>query len=69
MTPGKESGPTTAAEMDTICWYALQDKVWVQGPGHEHGEVYVVKADDDSLAKQQGSTCCVRPDSTSAGIS
>ncbi|WP_416958167.1 ArsI/CadI family heavy metal resistance metalloenzyme [Streptomyces sp. Agncl-13] len=53
-----EAGLTTAEENDTSCCYALQDKVWVHGPGQEPWEVYVVKADADSLAKQQGSTCC-----------
>ncbi|MFF3336198.1 ArsI/CadI family heavy metal resistance metalloenzyme [Streptomyces sp. NPDC002888] len=53
-----EAGLATDVENDTTCCYALQDKVWVQGPGQEPWEVYVVKADADSLAKQQGSTCC-----------
>ncbi|WP_327696362.1 ArsI/CadI family heavy metal resistance metalloenzyme [Streptomyces sp. NBC_00459] len=53
-----ESGLTTDVENDTTCCYALQDKVWVHGPGREPWEVYVVKADADSLAKQRGSTCC-----------
>lgn len=30
-----ESGLTTLAENDTGCCYALQDKVWVRGPGDE----------------------------------
>jgi hypothetical protein len=30
---------------DTTCCYALQDKVWVHGPGAEPWEVYTVKAD------------------------
>jgi catechol 2,3-dioxygenase-like lactoylglutathione lyase family enzyme len=53
-----EAGLTTDVENDTTCCYALQDKVWVHGPGQEPWEVYVVKADADSLTKQQGSTCC-----------
>ncbi|GHG01677.1 glyoxalase [Streptomyces albogriseolus] len=53
-----EVGLITDVENDTTCCYALQDKVWVHGPGEEPWEVYVVKADADSLAKQQGSTCC-----------
>ncbi|PSM39887.1 glyoxalase/bleomycin resistance/dioxygenase family protein [Streptomyces dioscori] len=51
-------GLITDEENDTTCCYALQDKVWVHGPGQEPWEVYVVKADADSLAKQQGSSCC-----------
>ncbi len=38
-------GLTTAEENDTTCCYALQDKVWVHGPGNEPWEVYTVKAD------------------------
>ncbi|MEU9279699.1 ArsI/CadI family heavy metal resistance metalloenzyme [Streptomyces sp. NPDC048341] len=53
-----EAGLATDVENDTTCCYALQDKVWVHGPGQEPWEVYVVKADADSLSKQQGSTCC-----------
>ncbi|MET8135673.1 ArsI/CadI family heavy metal resistance metalloenzyme [Streptomyces sp. NPDC005251] len=56
-----EAGMATLEENDTTCCYALQDKVWVHGPGQEPWEVYVVKADADSLAKQQGSTCCTGP--------
>jgi catechol 2,3-dioxygenase-like lactoylglutathione lyase family enzyme len=53
-----EAGLATEEENDTTCCYALQDKVWVHGPGKEPWEVYVVKADAGSLAKQEGSTCC-----------
>ncbi|MFE5374098.1 ArsI/CadI family heavy metal resistance metalloenzyme [Streptomyces mirabilis] len=53
-----KAGLAIDVENDTTCCYALQDKVWVHGPGQEPWEVYVVKADVDSLAKQQGSTCC-----------
>ncbi|WP_328361659.1 VOC family protein [Streptomyces sp. NBC_00445] len=59
-----EAGLATDVENDTTCCYALQDKVWVHGPGQEPWEVYVVKADADSLAKQQGSTCCTGPADT-----
>ncbi|MFE5730182.1 ArsI/CadI family heavy metal resistance metalloenzyme [Streptomyces sp. NPDC056528] len=54
-----EAGLPATEENDTTCCYALQDKVWVHGPGREPWEVYVVKADADTLTKQQGSTCCV----------
>jgi len=56
-----EAGLITDVENDTTCCYALQDKVWVHGPGQEPWEVYVVKADAGSLAKQRGSTCCTSP--------
>ncbi|WP_030020078.1 ArsI/CadI family heavy metal resistance metalloenzyme, partial [Streptomyces monomycini] len=41
----KGAGLATFEENDTTCCYALQDKVWVTGPGKEPWEVYVVKAD------------------------
>ncbi|AQS68512.1 ArsI/CadI family heavy metal resistance metalloenzyme [Streptomyces pactum] len=47
-----EAGLATAEENDTACCYALQDKVWVRGPGQEPWEVYVVKTDADTLTKQ-----------------
>jgi hypothetical protein len=31
----RESGLVTLTENDTECCYALQDKVWVRGPGNE----------------------------------
>lgn len=40
-----ELGLFTQVEDDTTCCYALQDKVWVHGPGNEPWEVYTVKAD------------------------
>ncbi|MCX4613103.1 MULTISPECIES: ArsI/CadI family heavy metal resistance metalloenzyme [Streptomyces] len=56
-----EAGLATTEENDTTCCYALQDKVWVHGPGQEFWEVYVVKADADTLTKQQNSACCATP--------
>ncbi|MFJ8081915.1 ArsI/CadI family heavy metal resistance metalloenzyme [Streptomyces sp. NPDC096205] len=56
-----EAGLTTTEENDTTCCYALQDKVWVHAPGREPWEVYVVKADAESMAKQRGSACCGTP--------
>jgi hypothetical protein len=40
-----ELGLFTRVEDDTTCCYARQDKVWVQGPGHEPWEVYTVTGD------------------------
>jgi catechol 2,3-dioxygenase-like lactoylglutathione lyase family enzyme len=51
-------GLATAVETDTSCCYAVQDKVWVHGPGAEPWEVYVVKADADTLTKADDSACC-----------
>jgi catechol 2,3-dioxygenase-like lactoylglutathione lyase family enzyme len=61
-------GLPTAAESDTVCCYARQDKVWVSGPGGEPWEVYTVKADADTLAKAEGSACCAPGAGTAAGV-
>ncbi|MFF8406061.1 ArsI/CadI family heavy metal resistance metalloenzyme [Streptomyces sp. NPDC015684] len=65
----KGAGLATFEENDTTCCYALQDKVWVHGPGKEPWEVYVVKADADSMEKAGatpdtccGTTACCTPD-------
>ncbi|TDC04537.1 glyoxalase/bleomycin resistance/dioxygenase family protein [Streptomyces sp. 8K308] len=52
----QNAGLATFAEQDTSCCYALQDKVWVTGPGDERWEVYVVKADVDADATPRA--CC-----------
>ena len=39
------AGLTTRVEDGTTCCYALQDKVWVTGPGGEPWEIYTVLAD------------------------
>ena len=51
-------GLPTATEEDAACCYAVQDKVWVTGPGDEPWEVYVVKGDADTLDKATDSVCC-----------
>ena len=58
-----EAGLATRVEDNTTCCYALQDKVWVHGPGQEPWEVYVVKADADTLGRSQdglpaAAECC-----------
>jgi len=60
----KDAGLATFAENDTSCCYAVQDKVWVHGPGQEPWEVYVVKADADTLGRSAdpdttGDGCCI----------
>ncbi|MFF0855858.1 ArsI/CadI family heavy metal resistance metalloenzyme [Streptomyces sp. NPDC003280] len=59
----EEAGLAAFEENDTSCCYALQDKVWVHGPGKEPWEVYVVKADADTLGRSAapgtpGAGCC-----------
>jgi catechol 2,3-dioxygenase-like lactoylglutathione lyase family enzyme len=51
-------GLATATEQDTACCYAVQDKVWVTGPGAEPWEVYVVKGDSGILGEDTTSVCC-----------
>ena len=53
-----DAGLATVEENDSACCYALQDKVWVTGPGKEPWEVYVVKADADTLVKADASPGC-----------
>ncbi|MFC9497353.1 ArsI/CadI family heavy metal resistance metalloenzyme [Streptomyces sp. NPDC056982] len=56
-----DAGLATHVENDTTCCYALQDKVWVHGPGHEPWEVYVVKADAEAMTEQNADACCTDP--------
>lgn len=67
-----ELGLFTAVENDTTCCYAVQDKVWVHGPGAEPWEVYTVKADAvdatsiHPAGQPEGGDCaCGTPTSTS----
>ena len=62
-------GLATATEEQTACCYAVQDKVWVEGPGGEPWEIYTVLADTEKPAGQLRSTapgeaacCATRPD-------
>ncbi|MGH8970806.1 MAG: ArsI/CadI family heavy metal resistance metalloenzyme [Actinomycetes bacterium] len=49
-----DAGMPTKVEDGTTCCYALQDKVWVTGPGGEQWEVYTVLA--DAGAELEGKT-------------
>ncbi|QNN54204.1 ArsI/CadI family heavy metal resistance metalloenzyme [Nocardioides mesophilus] len=63
-----EAGLITRTEASTTCCYAVQDKVWVTGPGEEPWEVYTVLQDAqpelEGLTAQELSgvggdgTCC-----------
>jgi catechol 2,3-dioxygenase-like lactoylglutathione lyase family enzyme len=72
-----EELPTTVEEQVSCC-FALQDKVWVDGPGGEPWEIYTVLSDAEMPAGElrtagpSGAACCAaRPDLavTSAGSS
>jgi catechol 2,3-dioxygenase-like lactoylglutathione lyase family enzyme len=51
-----DKGLDTSVQNDNTCCYAVQDKVWVHGPGTEPWEVYVVKADSATFSAT--TTCC-----------
>jgi hypothetical protein len=59
----------TVTEEQVNCCFAVQDKVWVDGPGGEPWEIYTVLADADMPAGElrtadpSGAACCAsRPD-------
>jgi catechol 2,3-dioxygenase-like lactoylglutathione lyase family enzyme len=47
-----DAGLVTALEEATSCCYAVQDKVWVDGPGGEPWEIYTVLSDTEMPAGQ-----------------
>ena len=64
----------TATEEQVNCCFALQDKVWVDGPGGEPWEIYTVLADAEMPAGElrsadpSGAACCAtRPDLAATG--
>jgi catechol 2,3-dioxygenase-like lactoylglutathione lyase family enzyme len=66
------AGLATFEENDTSCCYAVQDKVWVTGPGREPWEVYVVKGDADTFGESaapaaDGEACCGTTDCCTPG--
>ena len=63
-------GLETLTEDDTTCCYAVQDKVWVHGPGQEPWEVYTVKADSQAFGTDSAAlaaTCCTPEAGTPEG--
>jgi catechol 2,3-dioxygenase-like lactoylglutathione lyase family enzyme len=55
-------GLAALPENDTTCCYALQDKVWVHGPGKEPWEVYTVKADSRTYGTDRAADQAARPE-------
>jgi catechol 2,3-dioxygenase-like lactoylglutathione lyase family enzyme len=58
-------GLATATEDEVACCYAVQDKVWVDGPDREPWEIYTVLADVEmepgelrTVAPGQDALCC-----------
>jgi catechol 2,3-dioxygenase-like lactoylglutathione lyase family enzyme len=60
-------GLPTATEDQVSCCYAIQDKVWVDGPGGEPWEIYAVLSDtemepgDLRAPSPNGAACCASP--------
>ncbi len=48
----RDRGMTVAVEDEVACCYAVQDKVWVDGPDREPWEIYTVLADVEMPAGQ-----------------
>ena len=70
------AGLTTATEDQVACCYALQDKVWVDGPSGEPWEIYTVLEHVEmpggqlrTVDPESGATCCavVEGDAVVAG--
>ena len=59
-----EEGLATAVEDQVTCCYAVQDKVWVDGPDREPWEIYTVLADAEMPA---GQLRTVEPDTCGPG--
>ena len=59
-------GLSTKVENDTTCCYAVQDKVWVHGPGAEPWEVYTVLADAPVASVTAGVDGCCAGDAASS---
>lgn len=58
-------GLATATEDGVACYYARQDKVWVDGPSGEPWEIYTVLVDVEmpggqlrTVDPETGATCC-----------
>src|SRR4051795_3175303 len=66
-----DAGLVTRTEDNTTCCYAVQDKVWVTGPGGDPWEVYTVTGDarpdlegktELELSEVAGDGSCCRPE-------
>jgi predicted enzyme related to lactoylglutathione lyase len=64
-----DQGLANVVEKETACCYAVQDKVWVNGPGGEPWEIYTVLSDVEmpagkirSAAPGESACCAPRPE-------
>lgn len=62
------AGLETAEEMETVCCYAQQDKVWVNDPAGTPWEVYTI-TDDNPVAESSADGGCCTPVSVTVGAS
>ena len=60
----QELGMPTEIEEQTTCCFAVQDKVWVNGPDATRWEVYTVLADAATMFDQGAECCAPAPAST-----
>jgi len=69
------TGLATAVEDEVTCCYAVQDKVWVDGPDAEPWEIYTVVADAEMPGGRLGTAepdtcganaCCGQPADTAS---
>jgi catechol 2,3-dioxygenase-like lactoylglutathione lyase family enzyme len=57
----REARLLTRTESNTTCCYAVQDKVWVEDPDGNSWEVFVVKADAESMSDAPTAQACCDP--------
>ena len=53
-----DDGLDTVPEENVTCCFAVQDKVWIDGPGGEPWEIYTVLADADTETIAGDALCC-----------
>ena len=63
-------GLATEVEEETTCCYAVQDKVWVDGPDGSRWEVYTVLADatDSTSLRDEPGCCSSTPGPATVGV-
>jgi len=62
-------GMATEVEEHTTCCFAVQDKVWVDGPDGSRWEVYTVLADaSESDLSGDGACCAAQPEDVAIGV-
>jgi lactoylglutathione lyase len=64
-----EQGLPTDVEERTTCCFAVQDKVWVDGPDQSRWEVYTVLGDASEPIEVRGDGACCIPTSKSGETS